>query len=238
MTLLVIILCVLAGVLASSAILLLPLVFRRPGAPAAGPIGTGAEGAVDAERKRAAVHEAGHTLAVWGCPFVSDVLTVEVFKGAGGGGRVTYTFLSDDHINVLWAKTVISLAGIASELSVYPRFHSASAFSDLSDARAEARAIVALGDVETPTWIECAVDGPPFTTMFRSGLSEKEAYVLRLAYNKARALVRARAASRDELVTLLLARSHVGGDELEAILGTRTVTRIVGVASRSYPFVG
>lgn len=184
-------------------------------------------------RHRTAIHEAGHVLAVWACPFAGSLDRVVIHAA---GGRVMYTWPADeDDDNVLWAHAVIALAGLAAELTVYQRFRATEARKDLEDAREAAAALVRRGSSAPPDWV---VGAPlPFERMFSTGMPTAQAAVLRSAYAKARALVRARAAERDRIADLLLEHQHLTEADIEQVLGARGIAVNLGRFTTRFPFV-
>ena len=183
-------------------------------------------------RSRAAIHEAGHVLAAWACPFASSIDDVRIHES---GGCVRYAWPVDErHDNVLWARAVIALAGIASELTVYDTFRAIEARRDLRDAHEIAEALVRSGATAPPDWV--TAEAPPFGQMFRE-IDAEHAAVLRSAYAKARAIVRARLEDRDRIAAMLLARDRLTEADLADVLGHRGRTVLVGRMTTRFPFV-
>jgi ATP-dependent Zn protease len=222
------------ALLVSAGFLLLTLAYaalRSPKAPLP-PVGGVPRPEPSADDLRTAVHEAGHVLAAWACPFVVCIDSAEIHSQ---GGVVAYRYREGEGANNRWATMVIALAGIAGELSAYRRFRSGEARKDLERAKACAAIVAKMGE-GAPPWLETESGAPPFDKMFR-GLDPAEGRILSLAYAKARHIVRQQEKERNEVAALLLSKRKVTGDELEAVLGKRTLTAALGAVSDTFVFV-
>lgn len=174
---------------------------------------------------RLAVHEAGHAVAVWWCTAVKCVHEVTIDSPTGG--HVSYDILSDDGADATWCRLVITLAGIAAELSVWPQFRSGASSADLAKARVEAGKIVAMG-AYTPPWGPDGTRSPAFAEMYRRELGGVERIILERGYQRAKDLIAARVKDHTRLVVFLLVDRTVNEKKIAEIFGDRAFLRVLG----------
>lgn len=173
----------------------------------------------------ALIHEAGHALVAWHCTAVADVLSVNTKRSGDGalGGHVTNAWLVNAPQPALdWCRLVVSLAGIAAEMMVIRRARSGPASEDLMSAAALCRSIVQAGGVDPP-WPAPRDRRLAFERMFIEQLTEEELRVMRSGYAMARDLLGQRPIALARLLTLLIERPIVRGDDLRPALGPRPV---------------
>lgn len=190
--------------------------------------------APDTVDTRTAVHEAGHTIAAWRCTAVTRIH--EVTLDGPHGGYCRYEFLDCRTAAELWCLTVIQLAGIAAELTVFDKTRSGPAEKDLRQARRRAQL---LAQHDEPPWSLPPEPGPTarFDHLFHPPLSTDEARVLHVAYRKARQLIRDSRHAHARLVALLLHQRTVRTPALTQLLGTRAFTRFLRTLQNKPRFV-
>lgn len=171
----------------------------------------------DTVENRIAVHEAGHTLAAWLCSHTDNISATVVDPI---GGRVNYRISGYEHDEprMAWAALVIDLAGIAAEIAVYGRFHSASVRGDLSKARDRVRNV---------SQVELDRLPPPyrpillFTLMYSPPLTDDEERVLGVAYQQAKRLIKSNTSRFYRLVSLLLTFRTATEAQIAIAMGSR-----------------
>jgi ATP-dependent Zn protease len=175
---------------------------------------------------RAAVHEAGHTVAAWCCTQVHDLrsVTIELKEG----GLTSFWSYDNDTPESRWCDIVINLAGLAAEIAAYGKFRGAECESDLNKARQQAKHLAAEG-LLTPPW-----KAPKrrrkfsFDKVFHA-LDPNQARILAEAYDMAHQILEAYGNSFHRLVSMLLTRKTASATDLEAVLGPRAHVKLIGI---------
>ena len=195
----------------------------------------------DDELTRTAVHEAGHAAVAWVSPLVLAVTEVAIYPGVVERraterlGNVGISLTACPSSELSWALVAIHLAGIASELSVYPKARTKGMSSDLSRALGYAAEIVALGS-PSPPWPETEERTIPFERFYADAISPEALRVLLLGYGKARQVIDAQRLLRDRLASMVLAKNTLSQADLERAFGKRDLILLCGVI-RPVPFV-
>lgn len=181
----------------------------------------------DTPKVRTAVHEAGHALAAWRCSNVVEVRCVTI--DGPSGGFVDYSAPPPRSADELWCQIVIILAGIAAELAVYRTTRSGPAERDLRFARRRARMLAALGKPAPPWTPRAKPPAQRFESLYEHPLSDDEAAVLRIGYDKARLLIRDSHAQHSRLVALLLHQRTLDHAAMRVLFGSRAWVRLIGI---------
>ena len=176
---------------------------------------------------RLAVHEAGHAITAWWCSGVDQVKLITIEEPTGGK---IYLNFNPRAKNILWCDLVITLAGIAAELSVYSKVRSKPAEKDLTIARDLARQLAGKGATSPPWSVKHSKDySLSFGKMYHSTPSDLEQEILKEGYRHARFLLNKRSGHFDRLVSFLLLHRSVKEEQAAEILDDRGFTRVVGV---------
>lgn len=137
---------------------------------------------------RVAVHEVGHAVVAWHCPYTT-IDTVEMDEGTSlGRGRVRNRMLvrEGDLQKSRWWEVALRLGGIAGELVELGKTRSGNCLDDLNRARDAAQGVLGTD----PPWREAPSSTFDPVKMFRTGsVTEAEARVLRICYDHARSLI-------------------------------------------------
>jgi hypothetical protein len=172
------------------------------------------------EALRISLHEVGHTIACWSC---STVMKMDgtTMKAKHGGGLTQYSYHPNDDIHTLWARLIISLAGIAAETKKFACSDSTVRVNtpDMTNAKTFAGQLVAANS-HSPDW-EVRYDGPlhPFKEVM--SLTDAEESVMRLAEASAHDIIMSYGARFDQLVDVLRKKKTIQEDDMEPILGDR-----------------
>lgn len=137
---------------------------------------------------RVAVHEVGHAIVAFRCPYVT-IDTVEMDEGMSlGNGRVVHktTVKGRDLEKMQWWEVAIRLGGVAGELLELGKIRSGNCIDDLVRARDTAQSLLG----SDPPWQEAPPGAFDVVKMFKPGsVTEAEARVLQICYNHARNLI-------------------------------------------------
>jgi hypothetical protein len=172
------------------------------------------------EALRISLHEVGHTIACWSC---STVMKMDgtTMKAKHGGGLTQYSYHPNDDVHTLWARLIISLAGIAAETKAFACSASTVRVNtpDMTNATNFAKQLVAANS-HSPDWT-VRYDGPlhPFKDVL--DLTDAEENVMKLAEASAHDIIMAYGRRFDRLVDLLRAKKTIQEKDMEPILGDR-----------------
>lgn len=177
---------------------------------------------------RAAVHEAGHTIAAWCCTLVPSVDRVSIEVKTGG--ITEYLVYDQEAHEGIWCSIVISLAGIAAEIAAWGKMRSMECESDLQKALKNAKILVADGHTEPPWKVSPRSASLKFEKIFRE-LDAEHGQVLSDCYHMAHSILEAHGNNFHKVVSLLLTKKTVRTGDIEAILGQRTFIKIAGLTA-------
>ena len=116
-------------------------------------------------QNRAAVHEAGHTLAAWCCTLVEAVDSVTIEKKEGG--YILYRQNTANTDEGVWCALVITLCGLAAEISEFGVIRSGESETDLQKSLASARKLAISGSVKSPWGTQSREKTLKFKKMYR-----------------------------------------------------------------------
>ncbi len=177
---------------------------------------------------RAAVHEAGHTVAAWCCTLVPSVDRVSIETATGG--VTEYTHYDEDSSEGIWCCIVINLAGLAAEISAWGKMRSGECESDLQKALKNAKKLVEDGSIKPPWKITPRSSSLKFEKIFQE-LDEVHGQILSDGYHMAHAILEAHGNRFHKVVSILLTKKTVKSEDLEPVLGKRTFIKIAGLTS-------
>jgi ATP-dependent Zn protease len=185
------------------------------------------------KRKKMALHESGHCVAIWSCPFVNKIDFVSINLDAEDLAKVGDEFLDTiklgyglnlyyiDRSNtpdLLWSKMAISLAGIAGEASMYGIQISKTSELDLKSARADA--IKLIKQQSFNPWWDVQYKGVlhPYQML---GADEQQAKLMEQAEATARDIIASYGDRFHKLVDLLIKKVRIDEDDIAKVLGDR-----------------
>lgn len=175
--------------------------------------------------ERTAVHEAGHLLISYYCSDVVKVTKCSIDVDESGNAITTGIWKLDRN---KWNELVVMLGGIAGELSLYNKFRSGGASSDLMVARSLATDIINSNILPPWTTDDITVYNLPFSNMFTTELSIEEEIILNTAYNKSKSVLVVHQNLYIKLINLLLEKRTITEDDVEKILGSRFAIQFLG----------
>ncbi len=191
-----------------------------------------------AEKRRVAVHEAGHALVAWATPESEPLRRVSILPRGRALGATEQAPLEDRHLATraeLEARLSVLLGGHASERLVLGQ-PSTGSEDDLRQATALASAMVAhygMSEALGPVYYEhrerdpflghrIATDAGPSDATVHA-IEEQARRLLGAALEQAQALAQRHRAALDRLIQRLLDRETLERDELAEVLGPREV---------------
>lgn len=187
----------------------------------------------DLEMYKTAVHESSHAICCYLCTRVDCVKSVEIHDR---GGVVLYHHGDGLDDELKWSLAVNSLAGLAGEIVYYKKIRSGPAKHDLLNALDLVRRISI--DYNPPIFSGQSLD---FSKMFTVRLTAREKFLLETAYKQAKEIIVASRQKIDKLSQLLYKKRYLTSDDLEEVLGNRTLLLMLGLfktTSFVYPKAG
>jgi ATP-dependent Zn protease len=175
-------------------------------------------------QNRAAVHEAGHTLAAWCCTLVDTVDSVTIERPEGG--HVLYRQNVADTTEGVWCELVITLAGLAAEISEFNVIRSGESESDLQKSLASAKNLASNGSTKSPWGTFSREKTLKFKNMYRD-LEPVHEQILAEAYTMCHEIIEAHGNKFYKLVSVLLTKKTISQSDLESVLGNRSFINIV-----------
>lgn len=177
---------------------------------------------------RVPVHEAGHLMLAWYSNIVTEIFLVEANMFFKNGVVRYYTIdpnSRDDTIYCHWTEVIIGIGGICAELFVYKNSKSLPAKLDLSQLRDRVDKILDLDNTFKQD-VSCKLT-QDFSKGFSNGLTKKELHLFNVAYNEAYEIFQKRKAKFYRLVSILVRHRTLTNKQIEKILGSRAILRIV-----------
>jgi hypothetical protein len=179
-------------------------------------------------RSTLAIHEGGHTVAVWVCSMVSGFDYATIDYKVRGGWTCWMEHNWDKTADSDWCRLVISLAGMAGEYRFSDIIRTSWSNRDLNHAWKQASKIVLAGD--PAPWDEHEQVDFPFQQLYPDATPE-HLRVIRIAWNKAIEVIDQYGNNFLRLKDLILEKTTVKEADIEPILGHRGVVCACAAAS-------